>query len=122
MPLWSSISRGVKVILPYGPRAAFLYGWLSMLVTDPGLTAFLGAGLATYAAHLLPLSDWGQKGVAVAAIAVLAGVNISFSVNTIYGSNPVYLTVAPKATLAAAQPPPAGSASPTATAVPSGGK
>ena len=60
----------------YGPRAGFLYGWLSMLVTDPGLTAFLGVGLATYAAHLVPLSDWGQKGVAVAAIAMLAGVNM----------------------------------------------
>ncbi|HWA97164.1 MAG TPA: hypothetical protein VG713_01665, partial [Pirellulales bacterium] len=30
-------------------------------------------------------------------IAVLAGVNISFSVNTVYGSNPIYLTVAPAA-------------------------
>src|SRR5579884_1916127 len=38
----------------YGPRAAFLYGWLSMLVTDPGLTAFLGVGLASYAARLVP--------------------------------------------------------------------
>jgi APA family basic amino acid/polyamine antiporter len=60
----------------YGPRVGFLYGWLSMLVTDPGLTAFLGVGLATYAAHLVPLSGWGLKGVAVAAIAVLAGVNM----------------------------------------------
>src|SRR5271155_5603845 len=25
----------------YGPRTAFLYGWLSLLVTDPGLTAML---------------------------------------------------------------------------------
>jgi APA family basic amino acid/polyamine antiporter len=60
----------------YGPRVGFLYGWLSMLVTDPGLTAFLGVGLATYVAHLVPLSAWGLKGVAVAAIAALAGVNI----------------------------------------------
>jgi APA family basic amino acid/polyamine antiporter len=60
----------------YGPRAGFLYGWLSMLVTDPGLTAFQGAGLATYAASIVPLSDWGQKGVAVGAIAVLAGANM----------------------------------------------
>src|SRR5262245_8572316 len=60
----------------YGPRVGFLYGWLSMLVTDPGLTAFLGVGLATYAAHLLPLSGWGLKGVAVAAIAAMAAVNM----------------------------------------------
>ena len=31
----------------YGPRTAFLYGWLSLFVTDPGLTAMLAAGLAT---------------------------------------------------------------------------
>src|SRR5579883_944375 len=60
----------------YGPRVGFLYGWLSMLVTDPGLTAFLGVGLASYAARLVPLSAWGVKGVAVAAIAALAGVNM----------------------------------------------
>ena len=30
----------------YGHRMAFLYGWLSMLVTDPGLTAMLAVGLA----------------------------------------------------------------------------
>jgi APA family basic amino acid/polyamine antiporter len=60
----------------YGPRVGFLYGWLSMLVTDPGLTAFLGVGLAKYAAHLVPLSDWGLKGVAVAAIALMAAVNM----------------------------------------------
>src|SRR5271165_6090662 len=33
----------------YGKRTAFLYGWLSMLVTDPGLTAMLAIGLAGYA-------------------------------------------------------------------------
>jgi APA family basic amino acid/polyamine antiporter len=60
----------------YGPRAGFLYGWLSMLVTDPGLTAFLGVGLATYAAHLVPLPGWGLKAVAVGAIALMAGVNM----------------------------------------------
>src|SRR5262249_2587964 len=37
---------------------------------------FLGVGLATYAAHLVPLSGWGLKAVAVAAIVVLAGVNM----------------------------------------------
>jgi APA family basic amino acid/polyamine antiporter len=60
----------------YGPRAAFLYGWLSLLVTDPGLTAMLAVGLANYAAHLAPLSAWELKGVAVAAIVALAVVNM----------------------------------------------
>jgi APA family basic amino acid/polyamine antiporter len=60
----------------FGPRVGFLYGWLSMLVTDPGLTAMLAVGLATYVAHLVPLSDWGIKGAAVAAIVLLAGLNM----------------------------------------------
>jgi len=60
----------------YGKRTAFLYGWLSMLVTDPGLTAMLAIGLAGYAGHLAPLSPWGLKAVAIGAIAALAVVNI----------------------------------------------
>jgi basic amino acid/polyamine antiporter, APA family len=60
----------------YGPRTAFLYGWLSLLVTDPGLTAMLAVGLARYAGHLAPLSPWGLKAVASGAIAALAAVNI----------------------------------------------
>jgi APA family basic amino acid/polyamine antiporter len=69
---------GVYVYLreAFGPRAGFLYGWVSMLVTDPGLTAFLGVGLANYAGHLVPLPAWGPRAVAVAAIAALAGVNM----------------------------------------------
>ena len=69
---------GIYVYLreAYGPRVGFLYGWLSMLVTDPGLTAFLGVGLANYAVHLVPLPVWGHRAVAVAAIVVLAAVNM----------------------------------------------
>src|SRR5262245_53468025 len=29
----------------YGPRPAFLYGWMSLLVMDPGLTAALAVGM-----------------------------------------------------------------------------
>ena len=47
---------------------AFLYGWLSLLVTDPGITAALAVGLAGYVGYLAPLSAWGLKGAAVAAI------------------------------------------------------
>jgi basic amino acid/polyamine antiporter, APA family len=60
----------------YGPRAAFLYGWLSLLVTDPGVTAALAVGLSVYVGYLVPLSPWGLKGVAVAAISALAAVNM----------------------------------------------
>ena len=54
----------------------FLFGWLSMLVTDPGITAAVAVGLATYVGYLVPLSPWGRGAVAVGAIAVLAAVNI----------------------------------------------
>jgi APA family basic amino acid/polyamine antiporter len=60
----------------YGRRMAFLYGWLSMLVTDPGLTAMLAVGLAQYAGHLAPMSPWGLKAIAVGSIIALAAVNI----------------------------------------------
>jgi APA family basic amino acid/polyamine antiporter len=60
----------------YGPRTAFLYGWISLLVTDPGITASLGAGLARYVAYFGPLSPWGMRGVAAAVIIALAAVNM----------------------------------------------
>jgi APA family basic amino acid/polyamine antiporter len=56
----------------WGRGAAFLYGWKSLLVMDPGLTAALAAGLGHYAAALLPLGDRGQKAVAMSAILLLA--------------------------------------------------
>lgn len=56
----------------WGPGVAFLYGWKSLLIMDPGLTAALGAGLGRYAAALTPMGNAGQKGVAIAAILLLA--------------------------------------------------
>ena len=32
----------------FGERCAFVYGWMSLLVMDPGITAALGVGLAQY--------------------------------------------------------------------------
>ena len=32
----------------YGPRIAFLYGWMCLLVMDPAITASLATGLAGY--------------------------------------------------------------------------
>jgi APA family basic amino acid/polyamine antiporter len=59
----------------FGERCAFVYGWMSLLVMDPGLTAALGVGLATYLlvalggpASLMPVA-------AVACIVVLAAVS-----------------------------------------------
>ena len=60
----------------YGPAVAFMYGWMAFLVMDPGLTAILGVGLATYAGYSLKLSPVGIKLVAIAAIMLLALINI----------------------------------------------
>jgi APA family basic amino acid/polyamine antiporter len=60
----------------YGPRLAFLFGWMSLLVMDPGLTAALATGLASYAGSLVPLSPFGFKAVALGAILMLSAVNI----------------------------------------------
>lgn len=60
----------------YGRRVAFLYGWMSLLVMDPGLTAALGVGMAGYAGYVLGLSPIGIKAVAIAAILILAAINI----------------------------------------------
>ena len=78
----------------YGPRTAFLYGWLSLLVTDPGLTAMLAVGLANYVAYLVPLSTWELKGVAVAAIMILAAVNM---LGVSLGSGVLRVLVGPEA-------------------------
>ncbi|HEY7568067.1 MAG TPA: amino acid permease [Gemmatimonadaceae bacterium] len=60
----------------YGPAVAFLYGWKCMLVMDPGITAALAVGLASYVGYGLSLSPAAQKGIAVAAIVVLALVSM----------------------------------------------
>jgi APA family basic amino acid/polyamine antiporter len=60
-----------------GPRPAFLFGWLSLLVTDPGLTAMLATGLARYAGAFAPLTDGGARGVAIGSIVLMAGLNVA---------------------------------------------
>jgi len=60
----------------YGPAVAFLYGWKCMLVMDPGITAALAVGLASYVGYGSQLSPAAMKGVAIAAILVLALVSM----------------------------------------------
>ncbi|MEN3327613.1 MAG: basic amino acid/polyamine antiporter, family [Acidobacteriota bacterium] len=60
----------------YGPAVAFMYGWMAFLVMDPGLTAALAVGLATYAGYGLRLTPLGIKIVAVATIVIVALINI----------------------------------------------
>ena len=60
----------------YGRPVAFLYGWMALLVMDPGLSAALAIGLASYAGYILNLSPMAIKVVAIAAIILLALINI----------------------------------------------
>lgn len=56
----------------WGERAAFLYGWQSLLVMDPGVTAALAAGLGQYAAVVFPAAAGAERLVGVLAIWVMA--------------------------------------------------
>ena len=69
---------GVYVFLveTYGRGTAFLYGWMCLLVLDPGLTAALAMGLAGYAGYILPLSSIAMKLVAITLIWLLCVLNI----------------------------------------------
>jgi basic amino acid/polyamine antiporter, APA family len=60
----------------FGPRTAFLYGWMSLLVLDPGLTAALATGIAAYASYIFRWSPLTLKFAAVVAICIVAGMNI----------------------------------------------
>src|SRR5262249_53170457 len=63
----------------FGPRVAFLYGWMSLLVMDPGLTAALAIGLAQYllvAAGIAHASEATAKAIAIAAITLFGAISI----------------------------------------------
>lgn len=61
----------------YGPRVAFLYGWKCLLVMDPGITAALATGFASYVAYIVPLGNVATRIVAIGAIAAFAVVHIA---------------------------------------------
>ena len=60
----------------YGRPIAFLYGWMALLVMDPGLTAALAVGMAEYVGYIFKLSPVGLKAVAIGSIVFVALVNI----------------------------------------------
>ena len=60
----------------FGARIAFLYGWMSLLVMEPGLTAAFGTGLAGYAAYIFHWSPAQIKTAAIAAIWSLCVLNM----------------------------------------------
>ena len=61
----------------YGPAVAFLYGWKCLLVMDPGITAAVAVGLASYVGYVAGLSGAGLKAVAIGAILGLAAINVA---------------------------------------------
>lgn len=60
----------------YGPQIAFLFGWMCLLVLDPGLTAALAIGIAGYVGYGQNLSPIAPKLIAIGVILLLATVNI----------------------------------------------
>jgi len=60
----------------YGERVAFLFGWTSAAVMDPGLAAVLAAGAADYVQALVPLAPRGAALLPAAILLALAAVNI----------------------------------------------
>ncbi len=72
-------SGGLYVYLreAWGPRMAFLYGWQSLLVMDPGVTAALAAGGAQYVVLLWPGAAGYERWVAAGLIWGLAVLNMA---------------------------------------------
>jgi APA family basic amino acid/polyamine antiporter len=71
-------SGGLYIYLQeiFGRRIAFLYGWMSLLVLDPGLTAALATGIAGYAAYIFHWSALAVKLTACVVIGSLCLINI----------------------------------------------
>lgn len=55
----------------FGPRWAFVFGWMSVLIVDPGLTAALGIGLAEYGLSAVGAPVTHASWVAIACIATI---------------------------------------------------
>lgn len=60
----------------WGPATAFMYGWKCLIVLDPGLTAALAVGLASYVGSATGIAPSTEAAVAISAIVLLAAVNI----------------------------------------------
>jgi APA family basic amino acid/polyamine antiporter len=61
----------------WGERIAFLYGWQSLLIMDPGVTAALATGVSGYVVVLWPVAAGHERSVAVATIWLLALVSMA---------------------------------------------
>ena len=61
----------------WGERVAFLYGWQSILIMDPGVTAALALGLSQYLVVLWPAATGSERWLALGTVWVLALVNMA---------------------------------------------
>jgi basic amino acid/polyamine antiporter, APA family len=61
----------------WGERIAFLYGWQSLLIMDPGVTAALALGLAQYLVVLRPEAAGSERWLALGTVWALALVNMA---------------------------------------------
>lgn len=59
----------------YGGRAAFLYGWMTAAIVDPGLAAALAVGSVAYVQTLMPLRPAAMALLPAAILLCLAVVN-----------------------------------------------
>src|SRR6185437_1672291 len=66
----------VYFVETFGRGVAFLYGWMCLLVLDPGLTAALAVGLASYCAYIFPLNSITAKVVGIGVIWLLCTLNM----------------------------------------------
>jgi APA family basic amino acid/polyamine antiporter len=64
----------------FGARSAFVYGWMALLVMDPGVTAALGIGLAEYLIAAIGGRSDLAPAIAIAAI-VLFGALAALGIN-----------------------------------------
>jgi APA family basic amino acid/polyamine antiporter len=61
----------------WGERVAFLYGWQSLLILDPGVTAALATGASEYIILLWPSTAGGERWIALAIIWTLTGLSMA---------------------------------------------
>jgi len=68
---------GVYVFLKeiFSPAIGFLWGWGMFWSMHSGIIAAIAVILARYAGYFMPLSEWGVRCVAVAAVLVLSIIN-----------------------------------------------
>ena len=60
----------------FGDTLAFLYGWMVLLVLDPGLTAIFAIGLTSYVDRIVVIPPFWQPMFAAAVVIGVATLNI----------------------------------------------